>query len=125
MNYFVPVQIGAPDYKFNHFFNISIYRLPTKDIANNFIPFQFFNFNPNNSVCLQCRSFLRYSASVQRNISFKGENSHILSTNDKTYKSIAEPLNIKKLGPYLAGLWEGDGHLLILIVKKIKKYILI
>jgi len=121
MNYFVPVQIGAPDYKLNKIFNISIYRLPTKGIANDFIPFQFFNFNTNYSVCLQCRSFLRYSASVQRNTSFKGENSHILSPNDKTSQSIAEPFNIRKLGPYLAGLWEGDGHLSNINSKENKK----
>lgn len=102
-NYLLPVQIGAPDYKLKSFY-ISIYRPSIKNIENSFIPFQFFIFK--NSFCHRLGPLLTNIASILTSV--KRENIQSININKKRYQS---KLNINNLGPYLAGLWEGDGHI--------------
>jgi hypothetical protein len=116
MNYLVPLQLGAPDYKLKSFY-VYAYVPSIKSIVNSFIYFQFFIFNQINFVSFLalrgCHIFLMYLSLITINVKEKKMKSLQRDGvgKSKCCASKAEPLNITSLGPYLAGLWEGDGHI--------------
>ena len=97
MNYFLPVQIGAPDYFFYLINQMTHLNLSTS-----------FPYEPNRSVI-----FLKKKGGQVENIS---DFSLLKKTNvqDKLLEYRRAEINANNsLGPYLAGLLEGAGHIIL------------
>ena len=102
MNYFLPIHCGAPDY-FNYLKYIGSLLLNTLKISINFFILRSINFLTCPLIYFTDKYFKLFdSLSISSQESGENNKNSIINNNI---------LKFEFLGPYLAGLFEGDGHI--------------